>query len=281
MFVENYEAFLWYLLGFGMLLVIGVLGSLIGVLATEWRLPIIKRQKLSGVLGWQLFLQLLALSGSVLVVWLTFVTDLQRIPLVFQPVFHVLSTWGEMIGGVQMFFEDIFGGGESLGWFIPVFWLDFNIVILIYLPIVKILFFLATRFPHFRSHWQKISDWKRWFGVVVAFEAMLLLFGVFLAAAFFLDTWCQPEQFYLHIYNQHLKELCIESADKSQCPQNIDQLKAFQPQTWEKIEGCFTLTYELEEPPAKYKFEAKSSAGWDWEFKPEYVIDGRGGFKID
>lgn len=280
MFVSNFEPFLGYLYGFLLFLIVGFLGSLVGVLVTEWRVPVIKRQKLSGVLGWQLFFQLLGFLGTVFVFFHIFMRDLDQVPLVFQPIYQLFQFWTNLVGGLQTYLENTQGMSWSVRWFIPMLWLNFNIGILIYLPIIKILFYLATRSARLQAQWPKVATWKRWLGVVVAFEAMLLILGGALSFFFYLDERCEAEKHYLHMYNQHLKELCVEREDKSQCPQNIDQLKAFKPETWKKIEGCFTLEYTMEEAPAKYKFEAKSG-GQHWEFKPEYVKNGVGGYKID
>lgn len=79
--------------------------------------------------------------------------------------------------------------------------------------------------------------------IVLSIISLAATVGLFIALVFFEP--CFNEYYSRRVFNQHLKELCYLRADTSECPKDASELRAFNPQLYDKLGQCAELEYSF------------------------------------
>ena len=96
-------------------------------------------------------------------------------------------------------------------------------------------------------------------GVAVGFMSLLIapfMAFVFVVGVVRLSSSCAGtiiEEF--NHFNAHIKSLCVEKKDTSECPKNEKELKNFNPAAYEKLTSCTKTIYT-------YSFQEENKAVW-------------------
>lgn len=94
----------------------------------------------------------------------------------------------------------------------------------------------------------QVSLPRNWSGIFIINSTLHLGTQVLIMVALifgfsWIETRCQAEQKAFLVFTGHLKSLCVENPEKGQCPKTEDELRAFNPKLYGKIERCAELEY--------------------------------------
>jgi hypothetical protein len=60
-----------------------------------------------------------------------------------------------------------------------------------------------------------------------------------------------------HTFHAHVANLCMEQADRSNCPKNEGDLKAFNPEAYESLQSCTEVQYSYNQTTGFYRWAAR------------------------
>lgn len=101
-----------------------------------------------------------------------------------------------------------------------------------------------------------------------------LAFAFWVILIWSMEGWCRNNIFKMHEFNAHLKATCIEAEDKSQCPLDESQLRAFNPQAYGRIEVCTKIAYRYRPETNEYWMLIRWGKNAALVFHPRYYPQG-------
>jgi hypothetical protein len=121
----------------------------------------------------------------------------------------------------------------------------------LFLIFITVVFFVQTKMiQHFTQRKNK-GDF------ILSFVALIFSTAGIISTAFFLMDYQDPCWDILYrdagAFNQHIKDLCYLREDTSECPQNVEQLKAFSASRYQKVKQCADVEYYFNEKTQNYE----------------------------
>lgn len=72
-----------------------------------------------------------------------------------------------------------------------------------------------------------------------------------------------------HTFHAHVANLCMEQSDRSNCPKNEGDLRAFNPESYESLKSCTEVQYTYDGTTGYYRWAARFNKGNVFISSPE------------